>query len=341
MTRKYDVLLSGYYGFGNLGDELLAEACVGLLEKNGIPKSRIAVLSALPDVTQKKLGVDSFNRWKLNEIRNAMKNSITMLLGGGGLFQDRTSLRSCLYYCSLVRMAGLFSVKTWAVGQSLGPLDTYLGTFFARKAYKKCLYRNVRNRSSLGMLNNWGFFGTQSPDLVMSLKVRRDFEKGNKLFLNLRTGYEKVSRLAVSCAVKSAEQNGLSIHGLALSDEDVSEFEKFVSKGTLKLDQITVVKSLSQFEDILDGSCCAVGMRLHFLILTLLAGLPLRGAPYDPKVVSFCKEWDIPVTGSAGPEFSSPPEACILEETSDRVDATFREGLSAVLGDLHGDNKDQ
>lgn len=59
MTRKYDVLLAGYYGFGNLGDELLVDACVKLLEKNGIPRERIAVLSADPDGTQKTLGTAS------------------------------------------------------------------------------------------------------------------------------------------------------------------------------------------------------------------------------------------------------------------------------------------
>jgi polysaccharide pyruvyl transferase WcaK-like protein len=66
-----------------------------------------------------------------------------------------------------------------------------LGPYFAKNAFGKCVYRNVRNRSSLGMLNNWGFFGTQSPDLVMSLKVKRDFEKGDRLLLNLRTDTRK------------------------------------------------------------------------------------------------------------------------------------------------------
>ena len=341
MTRKYDVLLAGYYGFGNLGDELLAEACVKLLEDNGGSRDRIAVLSADPGKTRESLGTASYDRWKLGEIRRAMKDSNSMLLGGGGLFQDQTSLRSCFYYWSLIRMARISSVKCWAVGQSLGPFNTTLGPYFAKNAFGKCVYRNVRNRSSLGMLNNWGFFGTQSPDLVMSLKVKRDFEKGDRLLLNLRTGYEKVSGAAVSSAVKAAEQKGLKIFGVAFADDDIKEFEKYVSKGTLKLDQITVVRSLSQFENILSRSCCAIGMRLHFLVLALLAGLPLRGAPYDPKVVSFCKEWEIPVTGPGCAEFSLPPEACILEETAGKVAASFREGLAAVLGEGYGKYKDK
>jgi len=133
LTRKYDVLLAGYYGFGNLGDELLAEACVKLLEDNGVSRDRIAVLSADPGKTRESLGTASYDRWKLGEIRRAMKDSNSMLLGGGGLFQDRTSLRSCFYYWSLIRMARISSVKCWAVGQSLGPFNTTLGPYFAKK----------------------------------------------------------------------------------------------------------------------------------------------------------------------------------------------------------------
>ncbi|MFA7220163.1 MAG: polysaccharide pyruvyl transferase CsaB, partial [Synergistaceae bacterium] len=71
MNRAYDVLLAGYYGFGNLGDELLAEACVRLLVSNGVPRERIAVLSADTEGTKKSLGVSAFDRWKLSEIHKA------------------------------------------------------------------------------------------------------------------------------------------------------------------------------------------------------------------------------------------------------------------------------
>ena len=339
MNRKFDVLLAGYYGFGNLGDELLAEACVKLLESNGVTRERIAILSANPEETKESLGISAYDRWQLQEIRRALKDSKTMLVGGGGLFQDQTSLRSCLYYWFLVQLARFSFARPWAVGQSVGPLNTAVGSYLAKKAFGSFLYRNVRNRNSLGILNNWGFFGTQSPDLVMSLRVKRDFERGDRLLLNLRTGYDKVSRLAVSSAVKTAEENDLKILAVAFSDDDLKEFEKYVFNGTLKLDQITVVKTLSQFEDLLGRSCCALGMRLHFLILSFLAGLPLRGAPYDPKVVSFCKEWNIPVVGSAGAGFSSPSDTDILEHTADKVAVSFKEGLSAVLGEDYGNNQ--
>ena len=47
--REFRVALCGYYGFGNLGDELLAEALIAALERCGIKRGEMAMLSASPD----------------------------------------------------------------------------------------------------------------------------------------------------------------------------------------------------------------------------------------------------------------------------------------------------
>lgn len=38
VNRRYRAVLCGYYGFGNLGDELLASALVEAFEKIGVPR---------------------------------------------------------------------------------------------------------------------------------------------------------------------------------------------------------------------------------------------------------------------------------------------------------------
>ncbi|MCE5201910.1 MAG: polysaccharide pyruvyl transferase CsaB [Synergistaceae bacterium] len=334
--RSFDVLVAGYYGFGNLGDELLAEAVVAQLETAGTNKERIAILSANPRETSEKLGIQAFDRWNIKKIYGIMKRTKTLLLGGGGLFQDSTSVRSCLYYWGIVRMALFCGARPWAVGQSIGPLKSMTGSYLARGAFVSCVYRGVRDRSSLGMINNWGLFGTLAPDLVMCLKIKRDYAHGDVLLLNLRQGYEKISRLAAKHAANIAEEKKLKIIGIALSDADTAELEKYHESGILKLDQITVLKSIADYENILSGSCCAIGMRLHFLVLALLAGLPTRGVPYDPKVRSFCEEWDIPVFDSWGAGFSVPVDENILAGISSVASASFRQGYDVAMGDANG-----
>ena len=93
MGKKYDVLLLGYYGFGNLGDELLAEAAVSLLREAGVAQSRIAILSSAPADSEERFGVVSFNPRPHGEVTKASSDSPTLLLGGGGHFHDSTNLR--------------------------------------------------------------------------------------------------------------------------------------------------------------------------------------------------------------------------------------------------------
>jgi polysaccharide pyruvyl transferase WcaK-like protein len=46
----------------------------------------------------------------------------------------------------------------------------------------------------------------------------------------------------------------------------------------------------------ISGARLAVGMRLHFIILSLLAGIPVVGIAYDPKVLSICEKFGLPYT---------------------------------------------
>ena len=57
----YRILISGYYGFNNIGDESILTAVVGSL-RDAIPDIDITVLSQNPDSTSAKYGVKSVNR---------------------------------------------------------------------------------------------------------------------------------------------------------------------------------------------------------------------------------------------------------------------------------------
>ncbi|HQE67419.1 MAG TPA: polysaccharide pyruvyl transferase CsaB, partial [Bacillota bacterium] len=60
----YDVMISGYYGFGNSGDDAILLAIIENLRK--IKKDiRIVVLSKNPKDTASIYGVDSIDRFNL------------------------------------------------------------------------------------------------------------------------------------------------------------------------------------------------------------------------------------------------------------------------------------
>ena len=63
MARRWKVLLCGYYGMGNLGDELLAAAAIQLLKNCGLKENEIAMLSGAPEESRKKHHIYPIDRW--------------------------------------------------------------------------------------------------------------------------------------------------------------------------------------------------------------------------------------------------------------------------------------
>src|SRR5438132_576599 len=98
------IVIAGYYGFDNLGDELILES---ILDGLGQARSRAIVLSRAPKKTFARFGVASVNRWLPWSVFRAILRSNAFILGGGGLLQDRTSFFSLIYYLSLLAIAAL------------------------------------------------------------------------------------------------------------------------------------------------------------------------------------------------------------------------------------------
>ena len=144
------VLVSGYYGFGNLGDEALLEVIVQRLRATVAPAS-IEVLSASPQRTADTHGVDATARWDWRAVRAAIARSDVVLSGGGGLLQNATSLRSLLYYAAILREGARLGRKTMNFAQSIGPLDR-LGRFTVRRFCRGVRRATVRDERSRRLL---------------------------------------------------------------------------------------------------------------------------------------------------------------------------------------------
>ncbi|MGB9905625.1 MAG: hypothetical protein ACPLQO_13305, partial [Desulfotomaculales bacterium] len=107
------VVISGYYGFSNLGDEAVLLAMLNALQKhwretNGGGeggKLEIVVLSNDSARTKEAYGVEAVNRWQLGEIFRVVRGADLLISGGGSLLQDVTGLKSLLYYLGVVWLA--------------------------------------------------------------------------------------------------------------------------------------------------------------------------------------------------------------------------------------------
>jgi polysaccharide pyruvyl transferase CsaB len=297
MSRRYKAALAGYYGFGNLGDELLAEAAIASLLRCGVPRERLILLSADPEGARRSFGVDAANRWKFAQVWEALGQSETLLFGGGGLFQDATSLRSCLYYWALARLAKLQGAVPWGLGQSVGPLSTRAGRFLTREALKLCRILQVRDGASLDVCTSLGLFAVElGRDPVLSLggifgPARLDPPQKTHFLVNLRPCAgglpERFAKALCGAAVPCCL-------GVALAEADERLMSDLIGRGCLPSMPVERVRSPEDAVRVWGSASGAVGMRLHFAALSVLARVPLAVVPYDPKVESFAEAHGIP-----------------------------------------------
>jgi len=125
------VVISGYYGFGNVGDEAVLEALVSGLKK-WFPACEITVLSALPQNPSTQNNTRTIYRYDLIEIFRAIQRSDLLISGGGTLLQDVTSRRSLWYYLGIILLAKCLNKKVVILAQGFGPIRRKINQWLVR-----------------------------------------------------------------------------------------------------------------------------------------------------------------------------------------------------------------
>jgi len=335
MAREWDVLLFGYYGFGNLGDELLAKVLVEGLEFLGVPRSRMAILSADPERSSLDLGIAAINRWHPLEVFRGLRKSRSLLFGGGGLFQDTTSWRSNLYYWGVVRMARLAGCLPWAFGQSVGPLNGKFSRFFAADAFRFCASRVFRDASSVAFIEDRGMAARCCPDPVLALEPWEEHFRGEFLLVNVRPWEGDLARKVAEEARKMGEKFGLPLLGVGFAPEDILLFETFEKEGLLRCQTLIQVRTLEDAHTLASQACWAFGMRFHFAILCFMMHIPVTCVPYAPKVRAFAEEWGLPLWNGEGevpiPGDPSRKDRNLRREVLEELRASWMGVCEAVL----------
>ena len=117
MTR---VVISGYYGFANAGDEAMLAAIVGSL-KDIIPDVSITVITGNCRMTRENHNVQAVHRLNFFAIAAAIRRCDILISGGGSLLQDVTSARSLYYYLWIMKIALFFKKPVMLYAQASAP----------------------------------------------------------------------------------------------------------------------------------------------------------------------------------------------------------------------------
>ena len=98
------IVVSGYFGFDNSGDDAILKAMVEDFKKLN-RDIEIRALSKNPEKTRRVYGINAVDRFSLKELVKALRDADLLLSGGGSLLQDITSTRSIIYYLSVIIIA--------------------------------------------------------------------------------------------------------------------------------------------------------------------------------------------------------------------------------------------
>lgn len=302
----YNILISGYYGFNNIGDESILRTVIdNLREKLG--EIDITVLSQNPAQTSEKYGVKSAARMSLPDIWNAIRHCDLLLSGGGSLLQDATSGRSILYYLFILRLAQLMGKKTFIYSQGIGPITSCQNRRFTAHVLRRTSGIVVRDSKSRDLLLEIGVPGHLihvTADPVIRVK-KADTSLG--LDILHREGCPRTDgKLTVGWAVKArrpdpvfyaeiekcirwlkAEYDADSVLIPFFHSEDLSVCETIAQQMN---HQVGCLRQKYLSEETLSIIGCMdvlVGVRLHSLIYAAVMGIPMIGISYDPKVDSF------------------------------------------------------
>jgi polysaccharide pyruvyl transferase CsaB len=149
------VVLLGWYGSNNTGDEALAQVITDQLRSRGF--TDLVALSTNPERTSSRLGIESRPRMLFHpSTLAALRGASALILGGGGLLQDGTSVYNLPVYAAYALVARLFGVKVVGWGLGAEPLHTLLGRLLVRVIVRSSDYFSVRDEVSLRILERAG-----------------------------------------------------------------------------------------------------------------------------------------------------------------------------------------
>ena len=151
--NAYDMIISGYYGFDNIGDDAMLMGIVDCIQKE-CPSVRLAILSKAPVLTALTYRINTFNRINFMKAMRIMRHARLFIHGGGNIIQDSTSTRSLFFYLAITQIAKMMHMRVMFFGNGFGPLIKPFNRRVSGRVLNQADAITVRERLSLGELES-------------------------------------------------------------------------------------------------------------------------------------------------------------------------------------------
>ncbi len=316
------MLLMGYYGAHNLGDDMMLFCLQKWLARQQVS---ITVLSEFPEEIQRSFGlpavrnvpllgewswVDAWLRGRALRVVRAILGHDGLIVGGGDLIRDDRGWRTFLFTLEKILLAILFRKPVYLVNVGIGRPHTSLGRRLLAWALPRCRKIIVRDQRSLDLCREFHAPAKYAPDIVLSLE--RYLEEriappaGNPYavvclrnnpdaFQQFAFGEQQVRSMA-GILDHLVEHHGLEIVFLpfqSAAGNDDNQVHARIAAHMRNRGRATMRPwsgDLPEAARCVAGAGCVVAMRLHAAVLAVAFHRPCLLLPYDHKVVEFGRQ---------------------------------------------------
>jgi polysaccharide pyruvyl transferase CsaB len=301
-----NILLAGYYGCGNIGDDAM---WLALTQQFDPATVKWTVISGVPGKTHRLYGVNAVPRMDMGELKIAIRQADALVFAGGSIFQDATSQRSVLYYSQLVSAAKKASKKVILLSQGVGPLTQFFSKRWARSAFDAADLITVRDADSLRALKDLGVskqaftsadlawlmpmpkgdgaitgfsVGTmKSVGVAPRVPVRGDMRVWTKFYAELIQQLFRMQVMPVLIEMDEGADNAL-----------INAIDKLLET---KSPHVSKLESPVVLQERLRRMDAVLAVRLHAGILAAGCEVPVAFLSYDPKVTAAAKNLQAPM----------------------------------------------
>src|SRR4051812_19891292 len=294
--RSQPVLVYGYYGAGNLGDDLLMEAVSSALENEGLEvragmrvaefrngnRSGFRTPFVSPTILQ--------DFWRLvHETRQCS----ALVLGGGGVFQDTHHFSTVSEYVLPLAVAAILGKPAIAWASGIGPYRSRINEILTRLGLRLCTTVTVRDAQSAVQTGIGADGIVEDPVWWLTERSARRRQSTRRLGFVLREwqGFSPIeaadlisrccSRLRMDAALLPFEYSKENPRDLSFSREIRDRLVGLGHKVSLPLN--SEYPTLDECSKAMLDCDAIVTMRFHGAILALALDVPVCAIGCSPK----------------------------------------------------------
>jgi len=310
-----NVVICGATGINNSGDEAILTVAYEHFKSfsniSVITLNKSKAIKYHPDI-------NFINISNTSKIKEIIKNCDLFLLGGGGLFQDETTIFNVFRWYKILRIAQNSSAKIMLYANSVGPLKYKISRRLVKKALNKVDLITLRDESSYDLLKKIGIktpckvtadpvfsFDNTKVSSELPIKLPKEYVAFSVRHwfdtipfvpvsvcrrINYKNKYYKryIEELKEIVLYINNELNLPVVFLPFIPDRDNSVVYNVIADERIKEKNIIIAEdcflSPSDMISIIKQSKFLFGMRLHSIIYSTISEVPFIALAYSSKV---------------------------------------------------------